>query len=229
MRRQLSNFVWVLVFVALGFSSARSEVIDRIVATVNGQIILLSDWEDSLRFEAFSSGRPLDHFNAEERKAVLDRLIDRELLREQLRAADIEHASAEEVAQRVAEIRKQYAEAETELGWRAILDRYRLNEDGLKSRVATEIDLMRLVDARLRPTVTVDSKSIESYYNQELLPQLRQSGAQNVPLAEVTSKIKELLTQKKISQLLITWLQSLRAGSQIRAEALMNGSGSRSQ
>jgi hypothetical protein len=229
MRRQLSNFVWVLVFVTLGFSSARSEVIDRIVATVNGQIILLSDWEDSLRFEAFSTGRPLDRFTAEERKAVLDRLIDRELLREQLHAADIQHATAEEVAQRVAEIRKQYAEAETELGWRAILDRYRLNEDGLKRRVATELDLMRLVDARLRPTVTVDSKSIESYYNQELLPQLRQSGAQNVPLAEVTSKIKELLTQKKISQLLITWLQSLRAGSQIRSEALMNGAGSRSQ
>jgi len=229
MRRQLSNFVWVLLFVTLGFSSARSEVIDRIVATVNGQIILLSDWEDSLRFEAFSSGRPLDRFTAEERKAVLDRLIDRELLREQLHAADIQHATAEEVAQRVGEIRKQYAEAETELGWRAILDRYRLNEDGLKSRVATELDLMRLVDARLRPTVTVDSKSIESYYNQELLPQLRQSGAQNVPLAEVTSKIKELLTQKKISQLLITWLQSLRAGSQIRSEALMNGAGSRSQ
>jgi hypothetical protein len=229
MRRQLSNFVWVLLFVTLGFSSARSEVIDRIVATVNGQIILLSDWEDSLRFEAFSSGRPLDRFTAEERKAVLDRLIDRELLREQLHAADIQHATAEEVAQRVGEIRKQYAEAETELGWRAILDRYRLNEDGLKSRVATEIDLMRLVDARLRPTVTVDSKSIESYYNQELLPQLRQSGAQNVPLAEVTSKIKELLTQKKISQLLITWLQSLRAGSQIRAEALTDGSAGRSQ
>lgn len=229
MRRQLSNFVWVLVLTTLMCSSAPAEVIDRIVATVNGHIILLSDWEDSLRFEAFSSGRPLDRFTAEERKAVLDRLIDRELLGEQLRAADIQHASAEDVAGRVAEIRKQYPEAETELGWKAVLDRYRLSEDSLKSRVATELDLMRLVDARLRPTVTVDSKSIESYYNQELLPQLRQSGAQNVPLAEVTSKIKELLTQKKISQLLITWLQSLRAGSQIRAEALTDGSGGRSQ
>jgi hypothetical protein len=229
MRRQLANFVWVLVFVTLVFPSGRAEVIDRIVATVNGHIVLLSDWEDSLRFEAFSSGRPLDRFTAEERKTVLDRLIDQELLREQLRAADIQHASAEEVAQRVAEIRKQYPEAETELGWRAVLDRDRLNEDGLKSRVATELDLMRLVDARLRPTVTVDSKSIESYYNQELLPQLRQSGAQKVPLAEVTSKIKELLTQKKISQLLITWLQNLRAGSQIHAEALTDGAGGRSQ
>ena len=120
MRRQLSQFrlaCWC--FVTLRFSSGRAEVIDRIVATVNGQIILLSDWEDSLRFEAFSSGRPLDRFTAEERKAVLDRLIDQELLREQLQAADIQHASAEEVAQRVAEIRKQYPEAETELGWRS--------------------------------------------------------------------------------------------------------------
>jgi hypothetical protein len=227
MRRRFS--ISVFIFAMLAFSCSPAEVIDRIVATVNGHIILLSDWEDSLRFEAFSSGRSLDRFTVEERKSVLDRLIDQELLREQLRSADIQHPSADEVAQRVSEIRSQYPEAETDLGWRAVLDRYRLNEEGLKARVATEMDLMRLVDARLRPTVTVDSKSIESYYNQELLPQLRQSGAQNVPLAEVTSKIKELLTQKKISQLLITWLQNLRAGSDIRAEALQDGSGGRSQ
>jgi hypothetical protein len=227
MRHRFSIFV--LIFAMLAISCSPAEVIDRIVATVNGHIILLSDWEDSLRFEGFSSGRSLDRFTAEERKSVLDRLIDQELLREQMRSADIQHASADEVAQRVAEIRKQYPEAETEFGWRAVLDRYRLNEEGLKSQVATELDLMRVVDARLRPTVTVDSKSIESYYNQELLPQLRQSGAQNVPLADVTSKIKELLTQKKISQLLITWLQNLRARSDIRAEALQGGSGGRSQ
>ena len=223
MRRQLPTFVWGLLLVTLLFSSGEAKVIDRIVATVNGHVVLLSDWEDSLQFEAFSSGRPLARFTAEERKAVLDRLIDQELLREQLRAADVQHASAEEVAQRVAEIRKQYPEAETDAGWQSVLDRYRLTEDGLKSRVATELDLMRLVDARLRPAVNVDSKSIESYYNQELLPQLRQSGAQTVPLAEVTSKIKELLTQKKITQLLTAWLQNLRAGSQIRAEAFTDG------
>ena len=77
---------------------------------------------------------------------------------------------------------------------------------------------MRLVDARLRPSVTVDSKSVESYYSEELLPQLRQSGGQDVPLAEVTPKIKELLTQQKINQLLTAWLQDLRSGSAIRAE-----------
>jgi hypothetical protein len=229
MGRKFCTFVGALVFLATTFTAGAAEVIDRIVATVNGHIILLSDWEDSLRYEAFSSGRPLDHMTAEDRKSALDHLIDQELLREQLKDSDIQRASPEEVAQRVVEIRKQYAEAETELGWRTLLDRYRLNEENLRDRVGAELDLMRLVDARLRPSVTVDSKSIESYYNQELLPQLRQSGGQNVPLPDVTAKIKELLTQKKISQLLTTWLHDLRAVSKISAEALTAGAGGRGQ
>ena len=111
-------------------------MIDRIVATVNGHIILLSDWEDSLRYEAFSSGRPLDRMTAEDRKSALDHLIDQELLREQLKDSDIVHPSPEEVAQRVVEIRKQYAEAETELGWHRLLDSYRLS-----ARIETRLRL----------------------------------------------------------------------------------------
>jgi hypothetical protein len=231
MGRKLFTFVGTFVFLTTTFTatSGTGEVIDRIVATVNGHIILLSDWEDSLRYEAFSGGRPLDRMTADDRKSALDHLIDQELLREQLKDSDVLHPSPEDVAQRVVEIRKQYPEAETELGWRRLLDSHRLSEEYLKNRVAAELVLMRLVDARLRPSVTVDSKSIESYYREELLPQLRQSGGQNVPLAEVTAKIKELLTQKKISQLLTAWLQDLRAGSEIRAEALAAGSGGRSQ
>jgi len=229
MGRKLFTFAGMLVFLTTALSVGAGEVIDRIVATVNGHIILLSDWEDSLRYEAFSSGRPLDRMTVDDRKSALDHLIDQELLREQLKDSDVLHPSSEDVAQRVVEIRKQYPEAETELGWRRLLDSHRLSEEYLKNRVAAELDLMRLVDARLRPSVTVDSKSIESYYREELLPQLRQSGGQNVPLAAVTAKIKELLTQKKISQLLTAWLQDLRAGSEIRAEALAAGAGGRSR
>lgn len=229
MRRKVFSIIGALAFLTTTLAARAAEVIDRVVATVNGHIILLSDWEDSVRYQAFGSGRPVDRTTADDRKSALDHLIDQELLREQLKNADVQHASPEEVTQRVAEIRKQYAGAETELGWRRLLDNYRLNEEKLKDRVAAEIDLMRLVDARLRPSVNVDSTSIESYYRQELLPQLRQSGATNVPLAEVTAKIKELLTQKKISQLLTSWLHDLRAGSEIRAEALTPGAGGPSQ
>jgi peptidyl-prolyl cis-trans isomerase SurA len=229
MGHKLSTFVCTVACLALACSAATAEVIDRIVATVNGQIILQSDWEDALRYEAFSTGREPDRLTPEDRKAALDRLIDQELLREQLRATDAPHSSPEQVEQRIAEIRKQYPSAEREPGWRAMLEHYGLREEELKSRVAAELDLMSLVDSRLRPTVDIDTKSIESYYNQELLPQLRQSGGQSVPLADVTARIKELLTQKKITQLLTAWLQNLRAGSEIRAEALTAGSGGRTQ
>ncbi len=229
MGRTPVTFFCVIALLAAAAVPASPEVIDRIVATVNGHIILLSDWEDSLRYEAFSSGRSLASMTAEDGKSALDHLIDQELLREQLQASDPQHASPDEVSQRLAEIRKLYPEADTELGWRALLDRYRLSDDRIKKQIEMELDLLRLVDARLRPSVNVDSKSIESYYNQELLPQLRQSGGHNVALSEVTAKIRELLTQKKINQLLTAWLQNLRAGSEIRSEALGSSTGSRSQ
>jgi len=216
---QNKHFVFVCsaAFLVLAVTASAGEVIDRIVATVNGHIILQSDWEDSLRYEAFSSGRPLDQLTAQDRKSVLDRMIDQELLREQLRASDSTAGSTEQVAERVAAIRKQYAGAESDGGWHALLERYGLTEENLKNRVAVDLDLLGQVDSRLRPAVSIDAKSIESYYHQELLPKLRQSGGRSVPLAEVTGKIKELLIQKKITQLLSTWLQNLRAGSEIRA------------
>lgn len=203
---------------AIALPARAGDILDRIVATVNNHIILQSEWEDAIRYEAFLSGRPLDQVDAGDRKAALDRLIDQELLREQMRSSDFPHASSEVVEKRIQEIRKQYGESENESAWKAALVRYGLTEDELRRRVALQQDLLGLVDARLRPNVIIDSKSIESYYNQELLPQLRQSGAQQVPLAEVTPKIKELLTQQKMNQMLVSWLHDLRSGSRISTE-----------
>jgi SurA N-terminal domain len=218
MNQKCSILACTVVLLAMASAARAGDVLDRIVATVNNHIILQSEWQDAIRYEAFVSGRTLDQLQAGDRKAALDRLIDQELLREQMRSSGFPHADSEQVEKRIQAIRKQYAGAESEVGWQAALARYGLTENELKKRVALQVDLMGLVDARLRPNVVIDSKSIESYYNQELLPQLRQSGAQQVPLAEVTPKIKELLTQQKMNQMLVAWLQDLRSGSRIRTE-----------
>jgi len=208
----------VLLLAAVSFAMA-AEVVDRIVATVNGHIILQSDWEDALCYEAFVAGKPLNRVTAEDRKGALDRLIDQELLREQMQSSDFQHATDQEVGDRLSQVRNQYPEAGTESAWQALLVRSGLTQNELKSRIALELDLLRLVDARLRPSVQIDSQSIESYYNQQLLPQLREKGAHEIPLAEVTPKIRELLTQQKMNQLLTAWLQNLRASSEIRTQA----------
>src|SRR5207247_8853092 len=187
--------------------------------------ILQRDWEYAVHYEAFISGHSPEQLTFADRKDALDRLIDQELLRQQIRSADFQHAPDQEIAARIQEIRRQYPGADSDSGWHAALTRYSLTEKELEHRVALQLDLMRLVDARLRPTVQIDSKSIESYYNQELLPQLRQSGAQQIPLAQASPKIKELLTQRKIDQLLIAWLQTLRTGSEIGTQPATSDSG----
>jgi hypothetical protein len=198
--------------------SRAADVLDRIVATVNGRIILQSDWDAAIRYAAFIDGRSLQQISSAERKAALDSLIDQELLKEQMPSTEVQHANDEEVTQRVEEIRQQSGKAQDEQGWRSLLARYGLTEEELRQEVALQLDLTRLVDVRLRPGVDIDGQSIERYYNQELLPQLRQSGAKEVSLAEVSPKIKELLTQQKVNQLLVAWLQNLRSGSEIQTE-----------
>ncbi len=225
MNRRFTAVLFALLATLVPRTACAGDIVDRIVASVNGQIILQSDWEDSLRFQAFVDGRSPESLGADERKSALDHLIDQELLREQMHAADFQHATDDEVSSRIQEIRKQYPEALTQNDWDAVLSKYGFTETNLRQHVALEIDLMRLVDFHLRPNISIDSKSIESYYNQKLLPQLRQSGAQEVPLAQVTPQIKELLTQQKVNELLVAWLQNLRSGSEIRTSESTDSGG----
>jgi hypothetical protein len=193
-----------------------AEVIDRIIATVNGHVILQSDWDEALCYEALLSNRTLGQFSDDDRRAVLDRLIDQELLRGQMKSADFRHATDAEVAARVAEARKKSPQAASSEAWQSLLAQYHLTEKELFDHVRQQIDVMRLVDARLRPAVQIDSKSIEAYYREQFVPKLKMSGASEVPLADVSNKIRELLTEQKVSEMLVSWLQTLRSEGQVR-------------
>ena len=204
---------------------ARAEVIDRIVATVNGHIILQSDWDEALCYEALLNGRTLSAFSDDERRAVLDRLIDQELLGEQMKSALFQHATEAEAGARLADARKRYAEAATADGWKSVLGRFGLNEKDLVAHVQQQIDLMRLVEARLRPAVQIDSKTIEAYYREKFVPQLKQNGAGAVALADVSGKIRELLTEEKVSELLVSWLQTLRSEGKVSVPGAAGSTG----
>lgn len=223
--KHITTVTLTLLLSALALPAAKGEVIDRIVATVNGQIILQSDWNDALCYEALVSARALSEFTEDDRRAVLDRLIDQELLAEQMKSALFKHASDEEAAAQVTQTRQLYPEAATEDGWNAVLVRFGLTEKALRARMQQQIDLMRLVDAHLRPAVQIDSKSVEVYYREKFVPQVKQSGAGEVPLAEVSGKIRELLTQEKVSELMVSWLHSLRAESKVNVPGLPESPG----
>jgi hypothetical protein len=198
---------------ALATSSLGGQIVDRVVSNVNGHVVLQSDWEQELAFEAFSNARDPDSFTSAERNAALDRLIDRELLREQVRPS--QPAPAEQVAARVAEVRKLHPECATDDGWHAKLQRYGLTESSLEKRLGDEIQLMKLVEDRLRPSIQIDQRAVETYYRDQLLPDMKRAGSRATPLTEVFGRIKDLLAERKMNELLSGWLASLRSGSHI--------------
>jgi peptidyl-prolyl cis-trans isomerase SurA len=212
--RILSHFACILLLLALSASARAADVIDRVVATVNGHVILQSDWDDAVRFEAFVEGRPLDQLTDQDRSRALDRLIDHELLREQAQSGDAPAPRSEEVQQRIQDIQQQHSATEPG-AWQSELHRYALNQPQLEAYIARDLAVLHQVEARLRPAVQINPQNIESYYRDTFLPQLRKLGAQEVPLAQVAGKIREILTEQKVSELFTSWLQSLRAESKI--------------
>jgi peptidyl-prolyl cis-trans isomerase SurA len=208
-----------LCLLALGLSltlpgiAKASQVIDRVVANVNGHVVLQSDWEQEMAFEAISSGRDPDSFTSDERTAALNRLIDRELLREQVRPS--QPVPSDEVVAKVAEVRKLYKDCVTDAGWQAKLQQLGLNEKTLDKHLADEIQLMKLVEDRLRPSIQIDQRAVESYYQDQLLPEIKRAGGRMTPLTEVFGRIKNLLAEQKMNELLTGWLANLRSESHI--------------
>lgn len=189
------------------------QVIDRVVANVNGHVVLQSDWEQEVAFEAFSDAREPDSFTSAERNAALGRLIDQELLREQVRPS--QPPPADQVAARITEVRKLHPDCASDEGWRAKLQRYGLSQSALERHFGDQIQLMKLVEDRLRPSIQIDQKAVETYYQDQLLPEMKRSGNGATPLTEVFGRIKNLLAERKMNELLSGWLASLRSESHI--------------
>jgi hypothetical protein len=187
-------------------------IVDRVVTNVNGHVVLQSDWEQEIAFEALVNGRSPDSFTTAERSAILDHLIDQELLREQVRPEQATPTS--EVKARVAEVRKLHVSGSTDDGWLALLKRYGMSQKTLEQKLSDEIQLMRLVEDRLRPSIQIDQQAIERYYHDRLLPDIKKAGGAAQPLTEVYGKIKTLLAEQKMNELLTNWLAALRSGSQ---------------
>jgi hypothetical protein len=203
----------VVMGCVMGALGQEAQTIDRIVATVNHQPVLQSEWEDGLRFEGFLQGRLPETFTPEEREQALNRLIDRVLLGQQMQADY--SASQQELADRKDEIRTQLQGAESEKGWHELLARYGLTEAAFNAALEDQLTVMRFVELRLRPSVRVSREEIEEYYKQTLVPAVKKSGKEPEPLEQLRPRIRELLVQKQMDSVLEDWLANLRSQSEV--------------
>ena len=199
------------------------ELIDGVVATVNRKPILRSDWDEAVRFEAFMQQKPLSQVTASDRVLALHRLIDRQLLKAQIVEGEHIQPSVDELQQDVAKLRAQIPNGKDDADWRLILAGYGLNEEIVEQHLREEFEVMNFIEVRLRPTVHITGDDVEAYYRDELLPDLAKNGAASVTLNEVEPRIRELLTQQRMDELLDTWLHNLRQQSQIHSSVPVPG------
>ncbi|MCU1269791.1 MAG: hypothetical protein JWN74_1085 [Acidobacteriaceae bacterium] len=210
----LNRPVFFALVLLVSINLRAGEVLDRIVATVNGHVILQSDWDDELRYECFMSGRKLSDATSAERKPALDRLIDQEILREQMHATEVKPAGAEQIKKQIDFLKSDELRKHAGPSWETALSRYQLTEKVVETHVAAELEQFQLIDTRFRPSIQISAAEIEKYYREQLVPKLPAS--ESVNLADATPKIREILVQDKMNQLLSSWLESLRSQSQIR-------------
>jgi peptidyl-prolyl cis-trans isomerase SurA len=208
MRRLIQ--IAVCAFLLVPATTFAGEVIDAVIATVSRQPVLQSEWDDATRFEAFMQQKPLMAVTDRDRVNALQRLIDRRLLEVQMNNRNYLAPSASELKLAVAKLRAQIPAAKDDAGWQALLAEYGFTEREVENHLRTETQMMNFVEVRLRPNIHVQPEEIEAYYRAQVLPDLEKSGVKLVTLQEVEPKIRELLVQQHMDELLDAWLHNLR-------------------
>jgi len=207
----------VLLFMTAVVPAFAGEVIDGVVASVNRQPVLRSDWEEAVAFEAFMQQKPIAQVTQADRLKALQRLIDRQLLQAQMGGETFLRPSQDDIDKDVAKLRAQVSNGADDRSWQKLLANYGLSPDTLKAQLQAEVRVMNFVEVRLRPNVHVQPEEIEAYYKSQLLADLQKNGGKIVAVDEVEPRIRELLVQQRMDELLDAWLHNLRQQAEIHS------------
>src|SRR5271157_1267343 len=215
MRRLLYIAICILLWVPM--AAFAGEVIDGVIATVNRKPVLQSDWDDAVRFEAFMQQEPLASVTEADRADALGRLIDRRLLEMQMTDPNYLAPSREEVRANLAKLQARIPAAKDEQSWQTLIAAYGFSQREMEANVRREMQMMNFIEVRLRPNVHVQPEEVEAYYRAQVLPDMEKAGVKVVTLQEIEPKIRELLVQQHMDELLDAWLHNLRQQSQIHS------------
>ena len=210
MRTRL-HFVVVLLLAV----SAQAQVVDRMVAVVNKRVILESELDQATRVEFLMQAKPIERVTSIDRTAVLERLIDRSLLDQQIVNPNMLDPAPEELKSKIEELRQGIPGATTNENWKTILAGYGLAQQDVEEQLTSQFRILRFIDLRFRGLVRIDKKEIAAYYQDRFLPEVRKRNASEPQLSEVSDKIEQILAEQRIDELLNNWLKTLRAQAHI--------------
>jgi peptidyl-prolyl cis-trans isomerase SurA len=196
----------------------RGDVVDKLVAIVNNDIILESDVDEEMRFTKLYPYRTTSGDTP--RAQALTRLIDRDLILQQIRqpapVVDKAQVDSEENDLRKDLPACQHADCKSDAGWANFLASAGFTEEELRSRLEQRAEVLRFIEQRFRSGIRISDKQIEDFYTQTMLPQYRKEHATPPSLEVLSPRIEELLLQQQVSKLLDQWLKSLRDSGNVR-------------
>ncbi len=199
-RRLLAALVWLGTG---GVCAARAQkVVDRIVARVEEEIILQSDVDQLARYQVLVDGK------SESEAQILDRLIDQWIVRKEAEASRFPPASEGDVEREMRRLERSFAKSED---FEAQRKKAGISEAELKQIVTAQAYLSNYLDSRFRPTVQVDEKAIQDFYNQRVIPRAKVRGQDPPSFDAARDLIQEVLIQQGINERADKWLKESRA------------------
>lgn len=194
----------ILLAVAIAATSSclpAQEVVDRIAARVENDVILLSDVRALSRYQQLLDGK------SETDAQILDRLIDQWIVRTE---ADVSHSprpSEADIDHGLSRVRDSFG---SEQEYEARRKQAGLTEQEVRAMVASQLYLSNYLDSRFRPAVQIDPKEIEDFYQNAVVARAKARGQEPPTLDAARDSIQEALIQNGINQQAEQWLKESR-------------------
>jgi hypothetical protein len=184
--------------------------VDRVVALVDEEPILLSDLERviGLGLVVRQPGESDDSL----RRRTLDRLIELALRQAELGRFGFQQLPVEEVDLQFDAVRGRF---ESDQAFQAELDRLGLDEQGVRQLIARQLSTLSFVEERLGPRIFVGIEEIRRYYEETLVPELAAAGQPAPPIEEVRESIRAVLREQKLDEEIVRWTDELRRAADI--------------
>ena len=203
MRALAIRFLLLLLPVAnAAGSSTAQEIVDRMAARVENDIILLSDISALSRYQQFLDGK------SETDVQILDRLIDQWIVRTEADVSRFPRPSDAEIERGLERLRKSFASTEE---YEARKKQSGLNDAEIREMVDTQLYLSNYLDSRFRAGVQIDPKTIEDFYEKSVVPRAKERGQEPPSLDSARDSIQEALVQRGINDQADRWLIESKA------------------
>ena len=200
-------------------AAVRGVELDRLVAVVNQDVILESDIDQERRMAAFQPFR--DTRLVSTRDQVIERLIDRVLILQQARLQAEEEIPDKQIEEQLNSLRKDIPQCElyhcdTEAGWEKFVAAQGFTLPELIRVWRERMEVLHFVEVRFRSGIQISDDEVHTYYEKTLLPQYMKQKAVAPPEESIATRIREVLLQQQVVDLLGDWLKSLRAQGTVR-------------